>query len=145
MKTDTQADSSDQHTLAEARASHAKRLKKVERARVKLERARRKLHVLEAEIARLDSAQHGRKPRRAQMIFNPRSKGVADGTYTLERIVDCLRAHGITSEVGIKTSGKVARGLAKAAVKRGDELVIVVAGDGTIEDVVGELTGSATA
>jgi diacylglycerol kinase (ATP) len=145
MKPDTHADSSDQRTLAEARASHAKRLKKVEQARSKLERASRKLHALEAEIARLDSAQHGGKPRRAQVIFNPRSKGVADGTYSLERIVDCLCAHGITPEVGIKTSGKVARALAKAAVERGDELVIVVAGDGTIEDVVGELAGSTTA
>src|SRR3954470_8535542 len=110
MKTDTQADSPDQHTLAEARASHAKRLKKVERARAKLEKASRQLHALEAEIVRLDSAQHDSWARRAQLIFNPRSKGVADGTYSLERIVDCLRAHGITSEVGIKTSGKVARG-----------------------------------
>ena len=145
MKTDTQADSSDQRTLVAARASHAKRLKKVERARAKLEKASRKLHALEAEIARLDSAQHDSRPRRAQLIFNPRSKGALDGTYSLERIVDCLLAHGITSEVGIKTSGKVARGLAKAAVKHGDELVIVAAGDGTIEDVVGELAGGATA
>jgi diacylglycerol kinase (ATP) len=145
MKTDIQAVSSNQRMLAEARASHAKRLKKVERARAKLDRASRKLHALEAQIARLDSAPHSDKLRRAQLIFNPRSKGVADGTYNLEQIVDCLRTHGIIAEVGIKTSGKVARGLAKAAVKRGDELVIVAAGDGTIEDLVGELAGSDTA
>jgi diacylglycerol kinase (ATP) len=145
MKVDTPTNSLDQRTLAEVRSSHAKRLKKVERLRAKLDRASHKLHALEAQIARLDSAPDGGKPCRAQVIFNPRSKGVTDGTYSLEQIVDCLRAHGITSEVGIKTSGKVARALAKAAVERGVDLVIVVAGDGTLEDVVGELASSATA
>src|SRR3954453_1423013 len=102
MKIDRQAASPNQRTLAEARASHAKRLKKVERLRTKLDRASRKLHALEAEIACLNSASHGGESRRAQVIFNPRSKGVIDGTYSLEQIIDCLRAHGIISEVGIK-------------------------------------------
>ncbi len=145
MKTNIQADSSNQRTLAEVRARHAKRLRKVERLRTKLDRASRKLHALESEITRLDGASHSDKPHRVQVIFNPRSKCITDGTYSLEQIVDCLRAHGIVADVGIKTSGKVARSLAKAAVERDADLVIVVAGDGTIEDVVGELAGSKTA
>src|SRR6476659_1831930 len=101
MKIDTQVGSPKQQTLAEVRARHAKRLKKVERARAKLERASRKLHALEAELARMDSAQQDGNPRTAQLIFNPGSKSVLDGTYSLERVVECLRAHNIASEVGI--------------------------------------------
>jgi YegS/Rv2252/BmrU family lipid kinase len=59
--------------------------------------------------------------------------------------VGCLRAYGIDVEIGLKTSGKVARKLAKRAVKQGTDLVIVAAGDGTIEDVASQLVGTKTA
>jgi hypothetical protein len=85
------------------------------------------LRALEQEIAALarHTAEERRHPygnaapqihklRSARLIFNPQSKGVLDGTYRLTQIVDCLRAYGIHAEVGLKTSGKVARVLAKA-------------------------------
>ena len=54
----------------------------------------------------------------------------------------CCRAHGIRAEVGIKTSGKAVREMAKAAADRGQALVIVAGGDGTIEDVASQLVNS---
>lgn len=143
--------------LADAQSSHAKRLEKVEKARARLERASQKLRALEAEIADLARLGHDaperpatqapRRPqklRQARLIFNPQSKGALDGTYRAEAIVDCLRAYGIDADLGLKTSGKIARRLAKEAVERELDLVIVAAGDGTIEDVVAELMGSKT-
>jgi len=79
------------------------------------------------------------------LIFNPQSKGVQDGTYRLAAIVDCLRSYGFAVEVGMKTSGRATRALAKAAIKRGEELIVVAAGDGTLEDVIGHLVGAKTA
>jgi len=130
--------------LAEVRDRHVKRLKKVEKARMKLEKAREKLQKLEAEIALLASSADARPQRLdqgsagsgdlrpARLIFNPRSKGARNGPYRLENIVDRLRAYGIRAEVGLKTSGRVARMLAKEAVEQGMDLVIVAAGDGAI-------------
>jgi diacylglycerol kinase (ATP) len=154
MKQDAQA-SQDQ---MDARNRHAKRLKKVEKARARLEKASRKLRALENEIAALvcrssdpraqppGSTTLGRDTERhARLIFNPQSKGAQDGTYRLEAIVSCLRSYGFAIEVGTKTSGKVARELAKTAVEQDTDLVIVAAGDGTIEDVVGQLVGTKTA
>jgi diacylglycerol kinase (ATP) len=149
-------------TLAKARATHAKRLKKVEQALTRFEKQRHKLTVLEAELAVLarrcvdtplpasDRSNRGidklgiDKLERTYVIVNPASKRLADGTIRLETIVEELRAIGILAEIGLKTSGKVARLMARAAVERGDPLLIVAAGDGTIEDVAPELVGSHT-
>jgi diacylglycerol kinase (ATP) len=155
MKPDKTAHPAEVRKLADVQSRHPKRLKKVEKARAKLAQASQKLYTLEAEIAVLACAAHdahlqfrtqtSRKPqnlRQACLIFNPRSKGALNGMYRAEVIVDCLRTYGINADLGLKTSGKIARRLAKEAVDRGVELVVVAAGDGTIEDVVSELVGS---
>jgi hypothetical protein len=49
----------------------------------------------------------------------------ANGTYRLDQIVACLRSYGFAIETGVKTSGRAARELAKAAAKREADLVIV--------------------
>lgn len=159
MKVHKKARTTAPKALARARAKYAKRLKKVERGRARLERATQKLRAQEVKIAKLaDRAhqEHTQPPgqastpqavplRRACLIFNPRSKGASKNAYRPEQIVECLRSHGIEAELGLKTSGKVARALAKSAVERKLDLVIVAAGDGSIEDVVPALVGSQTA
>ena len=156
MKTDQNARLTKPKTLARAQKKHMKQLKKAERARYRLEKASLKLHRIESEIAALvrpDGATHTQPAgqtspqpilRRARMIFNPRAKGAINRTYLPQQIADCLRSYGIEAEITLKTSGKVARKLAKAAVKQGIDLVIVAAGDGTIEDIVGQLVGTKT-
>lgn len=158
MKTEKMASSTNRRKLADGIAKHAKRLDKVEKARDRLEKASRKLRSLEAEIAAIARADHDArtqpplqrsrkppKPRQARLIFNPQSQGAVAGTYRAEAIVDCLRAYGIDADLGLKTSGKIARRLAQEAVDREDELLIVAAGDGTIEDIVPVLVGGKTA
>jgi diacylglycerol kinase (ATP) len=158
MKTDQNVRTAKPKTLARAQNKQAKQLKKAEIARHRLEKASLKLHKLEAQIAaivRSDDVPHTQSNgqtspqpatlRRASVIFNPRSKGASDGTFLPQQIADCLRSHGIEAEITLKTSGKVARKAAKAAVKQGIEMVIVAAGDGTIEDVIEPLVGTKTA
>src|SRR5215471_17013436 len=94
--------------LAAAHKRHAKRLKKVENARARLEKASRKLRTLEDDIATL--VHSGATARlRAALLVNPQSKGIHEGTYRLEQIVDCLRACAFDVEVGLKTSGHAGR------------------------------------
>src|SRR5581483_10831236 len=52
---------------------------------------------------------------------------------------------GFDITIGLKTSGDVARRFVRQAREQHSELVIVAAGDGTIEDVVGELVDTDTA
>ncbi len=157
MGASKQKDNSVFQILAATRASHAKRLQKVEQALAKFDKQRLKLSALEAELAVLarrcavttpptdDQPSHSAdKLERVYVIVNPASKGLTDGTVHLETIVAELRAVGILAEIGLKSSGKVARLMARAAVERGDRLLIVAAGDGTIEDVARELVGSQT-
>lgn len=129
---------------------HAKRLKKVERARARLDKARRKLWALEDDLAEQVYSDAGSAPapatqRRAFLIFNPRARGAKNGTYRLEQIVACMHSYGFDVEVGLKTSGHAARTLTRGAIKRGADLIVVAAGDGTIEDVAGELVGTSAA
>ncbi len=81
--------------------------------------------------------------RRAQLIFNPASgRAAEDNAARLSQIVSGLRAHGIEAAIGLKTSGKAARSLARDAVRDGIPLVVVAAGDGTIGDVASQLIGT---
>lgn len=143
--------------LKARQALHARLLSKVEKAKKKLDKRSKKLLALEAEIASLE--QQSKRPdahrlgqaaagdeglRRVRLIYNPRAGSNGDGV-PLEDIVGCLRTHGIVAEIGIKTSGKTARELAKEAADQGEEMVIVAAGDGTIEEVASQLVGSKTA
>ena len=131
-------------------------LARVEKAAARLERRRSKLHELEARIAELERRtagphKNGRGPSRggvlepARLIFNPTSgRNHEDNAARLTEIVQSLRAHGIDAQIGLKTSGKAARSLANEAVRSGHPLVVVAAGDGTIEEVASQLVGSST-
>ncbi len=149
--------------LHRAQEKHTALLGEVEKARAKMDKRKRKLQTLEAKIARLERASAEPKEklgqptanghpvnktdnlRRARLIYNPESGGEsANDSRRLVEIVSRLREHGILAGIDLKTSGKVARDLAKAAVENGDDLVIVAGGDGTIEDVASELVGSKT-
>ena len=144
--------------LTHAQQRRTKRLEKIEKARARLDKSIQKLRTLEDEIATLlchnrdtrtqppvQAALQGLTNHRMRLIFNPQSKGAREGTYPLEEVVGCLRCYGLDVGVDVKTSGRAVRGFTKAAVKRGADLVIVAAGDGTIEDVVGQLVGTKTA
>jgi YegS/Rv2252/BmrU family lipid kinase len=157
MKASRQARKSEPKEQAHLRAKHVKQLEKVEQARARLEKAQRKLQSLELALAALTRERYQASPapqrlaeergqlRPALLILNPQSKAIASGTIRIEQIIDCLRANGIQAELKLKTSGKVARQHARSAVDQGAELLIVAAGDGTIEDVVPELINARTA
>ena len=144
--------------LHRAQEKHTVLLKKIGKSQAKVEKKKRKLHMLEAKIAQLERAsaeptkkKRGAAPvntdhlRHARLIFNPDSGDKnSDDSKRLMDIVTRLRNHGILAGIDFKTSSQVARDLAKAAVKNGDKLVIVAGGDGTIEEVASELVGSET-
>lgn len=145
-------------SLRRNQRKHAELLDKVEKSSARLERRKSRLQALESLIA--DQERRLCEPRRenagrqtpegpyrhARLIFNPSSgSGGDDSGERLAQVVSALRAHGIEPQVGIKTSGKAARTLARKAVKDGYPLVVVAAGDGTIGDVAGELLESSTA
>ncbi len=144
--------------LKRARSEHKGLAKKVEATRAKLEKRARKLQRLESKIAKWErqaylpeAAQSGQAPeddknlRPARLIYNPKSGGNVKDAHPLEKIIGALRAHGIRAEVGIKSSGKAARKIAKKAADQRQALVIVAGGDGTIEDVASQLVGTQTA
>ena len=144
-------------TLKRKQEKHADLLARVEKAVVRLERRKRKLQAIETRIAELErrvadprKRRDGKLPargalRQAQLIFNPSSgRDDEDNAARLAEVVGSLRAHGIEPRIGLKTSGKAARLLAREAVKAGDGLVVVAAGDGTIEDVASQLVGTRT-
>jgi len=142
--------------LQRKQSRHADLLSRIEKTTARLQRRTMKLQAIEASIADLvrraadPSARKGGgsrsvSARQARLIFNPasgREKG--DGTERLEHIVGSLRIHGIHADIGLKTSGKAVRQMAREAVRKREPLVIVAAGDGTIEDVASELVGSDT-
>jgi diacylglycerol kinase (ATP) len=131
-------------------------LVKVEKTATRLEGRRVKLQALEGRIADLE--RHLANPQRrraasadedglrqARLIFNPSAgRDAKDNAARLATIVTCLRAHGIAARIGLKTSGKVGRQLAREAVLAKVPLVVVAAGDGTIEDVASQLVGTET-
>src|SRR5262249_48203262 len=84
--------------------------------------------------------------RQALLIFNPWSgkNGRNNHATRLSQVVDNLVAHGIRAKVEIKTSGKVARALAKDTADSGAPLIVVAAGDGTVEEIASQLVGSST-
>lgn len=143
--------------LKETQKEHAKALKKLEKTRTKLDGRGKKLRVLEAKLAELEGTLHETSSqgpdgngasaislRPARLIVNPKSGCIRDGTHPVSDLVERLRSHGIEAQVTLKTSGKVVRESARDAVKRGEKLVIVAGGDGTIEKVAAQLVGSET-
>lgn len=144
-------------TLKRKQRQHVALLVKVEKAAARLERRKLKLSALESTIAELEGRVAGPRNRRgakgeavqgirhAQLIFNPASgRDDEDNAMRLSRIVSSLRARGIEAIIGLKTSGKAARALARDAARAGLPLVIVAAGDGTIGDVASQLIGTST-
>jgi YegS/Rv2252/BmrU family lipid kinase len=144
-------------TLRRRQNKHSELLAKVEKTAARLDRQRLKLQTLESKIADIErrvSDPHRRKTgtapgagrmRKALLIFNPSSgREGKDSAERLSKVVSALRGHGIEARIGLKTSGKLARTLAQRAVRRREPLVLVAAGDGTIEDVASQLVGSDT-
>jgi diacylglycerol kinase (ATP) len=145
-------------SLRRNQRKHAELLRKVEKSSARLERRKSRLQGMEELIA--DQERRLCEPRReqagkqtadgpyrhARLIFNPSSgRGDEDSGERLAEVVSALRAHGIEPHVGIKTSGKAARTIARKAVKDGYSLVVVAAGDGTIAEVAAQLVDSSTA
>jgi diacylglycerol kinase (ATP) len=144
--------------LRDLEAKHKRIVRKMDRKRSKIDKLSVRLLKVEAELARTerqivllgqsaDGAGAAVMPalRRAFLVFNPTSGAGGKESQSPEPMVARLRAHGIEAEVGIKTSGKIARKLTRQAVKKKYSLVIVAGGDGTIEDVASELVGTETA
>lgn len=144
-------------TLKRRQRRHVELLAKVEKTAARLDRHKLKLSALESDIAELEGRVAGPRKRRsakgeavqgirrAQLIFNPASgRDEEDNALRLSRIVSSLRDHGIEAAIGLKTSGKAARALARDAVRDGLPLVIVAAGDGTIGDIASQLIGTST-
>lgn len=136
---------------------HRSLLEKVEKTTARLERRKVKLQALESSMADLErrSAETGDQRTgqgnssgariHARLIFNPASgRQEEDNAKRLSQVVTSLRAHGIQAHIGVKTSGKTARALAREAVHSGHKLVVVAAGDGTIAEIAGQLAGSST-
>ena len=143
--------------LARSQRDHQLLVEKVGRTSARLERRKIKLLALESRIAdlerrtaepedqRVGQGDAGGARQHAQLIFNPASgRDDEDNAQRLAQVVKSLRIHGIQAHIGLKTSGKTARSLARKAVRAGHELVIVAAGDGTIGEVASELCGSST-
>ena len=143
--------------LKHKQVRHVELLGKVEKTSARLDRRKSKLSALEATIAELERRLAEPRKRRgekgevvpgrrlAQLIFNPASgRDEQNNAMRLSKIVSSLREHGIEATIGLKTSGKAARTLAREAVRDGVELIVVAAGDGTIDDVASQLIGTET-
>ena len=157
MKNGEQSSRSLGKSLRRKQRKHRSLLDKVEKTAAQLERRKVKLRDLEARIADLErrtaepadsrtGQSDGTGARtHARLIFNPASGGDEENSdQRLSQIVSTLRAHGIQAHIGLKTSGKAARSLAREAVRAGHKLVVVAAGDGTVEEVASQLAGSST-
>ena len=146
-----------------AKALHRLQGEQVEGVRVigglrrKLEKRNRQMHTREAEMAELErqaytpgtsggqpAAVRPKRLRPARLIINPDSGSFARLAESPEKLVAILRAHGIQAEVYLKTSSKEVRAWVREAVKKNEALVIAAGGDGTIDNVAGELVGSRT-
>ena len=141
----------------QARADYAALQKKWEQGQAKSDKRATKLRKLAAEIAGLERRLHEQhqepgepvkdKPdslRHVRMIFKPTDGTTDQGAAQLKDIEDRLRAHGIVAETVLKTSGKQVRSVAKDAADNKAELLLVAAGDGTIEDAASQLVRSQT-
>ena len=144
-------------SLKHMQRKHTALLAKLEKTALALARRKRKLGALETGIAVLErriaeprtrrsaTGEVGEGVRPALLIFNPTSgRDAGNNAERLSQTVRSLRAHGIEAAIGLKTSGKAARTLARGAVRDGVPLVIVAAGDGTIGEVASQLVGTET-
>lgn len=146
-----------QRQLQAAQQEHARILTKMEKAHAKLEARGQDLRSVETKLAQLEGELHAQAGqtavagtsaavplRPARLILNAKAACLENGTYTLPQIVACLRSHGIEPQVTVKTTSKIVRQTAREAVERGEELVIVAGGDGTVEKVMAQLVNTDT-
>ena len=144
--------------LRKKQSKHQALNARVENASAKLERRKLKLQALETQIAdlerrsattpaesRVGQGDSDGARRHALLIFNPSSgRPNENNAERLSQVVKSLRVHGIQAHIGLKTSGKTARSLARSSVREGHDLVVVAAGDGTIEEIAAQLSGTPT-
>ena len=143
--------------LKRMQRKHESLLARLEQTAARLERRKQKLQALETSMAELErqraeEVKHHRANGRsenglmhARLIFNPSAGGEQqNNAQRLAEVVVSLRTHGIRAHIELKTSGRAARLLARDAVRDGDALVVVAAGDGTVEEVASELAGTQT-
>ncbi len=141
--------------LERQQRQHARLLARVEKTTAQLERRTAKLHAVEARLAELQQRvanPRARSPRRrasdrdVQLVFNPMSgRDSSNNAMRLAHVVSALRAHRLEPGIGVRTPETSARDLARRAKADAVGLVIVAGGDGTIEDVAGELVGTGIA
>ena len=159
MKSDQKSRRQLKKEFEQARAQYAKLQTRWEKDRAKVLKRAQKLKKLEFEIAELERRLHSLHKdaddtlvranaddagRHARLIFKPTEDNFQTGKEQLREIESRLRAHGISPASVWKSSGKVVRAVAKEAVKNKEPLILVAAGDGTIEDVALQLIGSQT-
>jgi diacylglycerol kinase (ATP) len=82
--------------------------------------------------------------RRATVLVNPAARGVSR-RFDGEAVVRYLGRRGIAAVLVVPESAEAATSAAAAAAARGDDLVFVVGGDGTLRDAALGLAGSQTA
>ncbi len=81
----------------------------------------------------------------AIVIANPTAGSYAQQAHRIQETVTFLHTHGWQAELKLTLAAGDARRLAREAVQQGIDVVIVVGGDGTINEVIQELAGSETA
>ena len=139
-------------TLHLLQVKQAKSVKRVGELHGKIEKATRKMRPLETKMAQLEQLTANLRSRNDQLdakglrkaclIINSNSGSFSKKIETPEKLIAMLLNHGIKAEMHLKTSSKEVRRWVRAAVDQKVSLVIVVGGDGTIEDVALSLVGS---
>lgn len=84
------------------------------------------------------------RPVRATLIYNP-TAGHGRGIASLTAARDVLAAHGWVVRMEATSGPGAAIVLAREAVERGDDAVIVAGGDGTINEAIQALAGTTVA
>ncbi len=82
--------------------------------------------------------------RSAVLVYNPGSGQRSDRFHSITRMVDAIRARGITVTTQVTTGPADATRLTAAALEARVDLVIVHGGDGTVNEVMQVMVGTAT-
>ncbi|MCK9519551.1 MAG: diacylglycerol kinase family lipid kinase, partial [Dehalococcoidia bacterium] len=83
--------------------------------------------------------------RRATFIVNPAARGIAKRLPEPLRAVRYLRKQGIETQLVVPESSADATDAARKSAERGDDLLFVAGGDGSVRDAALGLAGSSTA
>jgi len=80
----------------------------------------------------------------ALLIYNPTSGGRRHRRFLeIEQAVQILKDAGVTTEIAATTAAGSAQGIARQAVEQRRGMVIACGGDGTINEIINGLAGSA--